>query len=48
MMRTGPIGSPAPLGSGLSRVHMWLTIVVGIAPPTSMATDLAILLGKWG
>ncbi len=31
MMRTGPIGTPAPLGSGLSPACVWLTMLVGIA-----------------
>lgn len=38
-MRTGPISTPAPLGSGLSRARVWLAIVVGMVTAGSAACN---------
>ena len=48
MMRTGPIGSPAPLGLGVLRAHMWLTIVVWDCPANVNGDRLGDSAGQLG
>jgi len=48
MMRTEPIGSPAPLGLGVLRAHMWLTIVVWDCPANVNGDRLGDSAGQLG